>query len=531
MDKAKRLDSLTSLRFFAAAAIVALHTSQSFGMYNIAKYFPLAQAVSFFFVLSGFILSYAYQALDSSQKIKRFYIARLARVWPLHIATTLIWIAMLAYWNPEGIIYQDGLQKLIANIFLLHAWIPSQDWQTSFNGVSWSISVELFFYAMFPLVLTLFRKHWHWIITSQLLITGAIITLCYLTSNSSETQPTNLLYFFPAARALEFIAGVCAFHFTSYLRGSHPNLTVGQWTALELFAIAGTVMTMLMTRSFGIPAVLGQHTATYIKIAGAFPAFAALIIVFSFGSGALSKMLSFKPLVFLGEASFALYLCHYPALYFIEHSHELFGSTEAQYYSTWAISLILSCTLMLLIERPARTLIMHLHSKSKKSKNIFSIKTTTAIALFSIATALTGYSYYRETNPEILFSTQPEDTAEFDYGPTIKSIKIVQKYSDYSIIEITSTNRFEKNGVLLAVHLNNASGAIEKNLVPSPIKQSFTDDINTISLVVNNKDIALTESIALAAYFEGSPLLKVDSRETDWGERRAIFNIKNEAER
>jgi peptidoglycan/LPS O-acetylase OafA/YrhL len=530
LDKAKRLDSLTSLRFFAAAAIVALHTSQSFGMYDIANYFPASQAVSFFFVLSGFILSYAYHSLDSNQKIKRFYIARLARVWPLHAATTLTWIAMLAYWNPEGILYQDGLQKLVANIFLLQAWVPLQDWQTSLNGVSWSISVELFFYATFPLILVLFRKHWHWLIIVSSFATIAIIASCYLTSSSSAIQPTNLLYFFPAARLLEFVAGVCAFHFADYLRKHSPDFTTTQWTMLEVAVVITAALTMLMTRSFGIAAVLGPHVATYIKISGAFPAFAALIIIFSFGNGAVSKLLTFKPLVFLGEASFALYLCHYPVLYFIEHSRSAFGSSHVQYFSAWAISITLSCILMLTIERPARKLIMHRHSQTTKNKVAFSLTTATSIVVFSAAMIFTGYSFYREINPPVSFSIQADNIAKFKFGPTIHSIKILQKYSTYSIIEIVTTNRSEKAGVQLAVHLNNASGGIEKNLVPSAIKRSFTDEKFTTSIVVQNKDLELASSIALAAYFDGAPLLKVESADTDWGERRAIFKLTNDAE-
>jgi len=57
----KNLTALTSLRFFAAAAIVLHHSKESFQITSgISPSIPFASGVSFFFVLSGFIMSYVY---------------------------------------------------------------------------------------------------------------------------------------------------------------------------------------------------------------------------------------------------------------------------------------------------------------------------------------------------------------------------------------------------------------------------------------------------------------------------------------
>lgn len=77
-----KLDQLTSLRFFAALMIVIHHSTGLFGIKNIS--FHIGQGVSSFFVLSGFILSYVYPKLENWYEIKKFWKARIARLWPAH---------------------------------------------------------------------------------------------------------------------------------------------------------------------------------------------------------------------------------------------------------------------------------------------------------------------------------------------------------------------------------------------------------------------------------------------------------------
>ncbi len=77
-----KLDQLTSLRFFAAMVIVFHHATNSFGIRPIGV--NLGQGVSFFFVLSGFILYYVYPKLATWPNIRQFWRARIARLWPAY---------------------------------------------------------------------------------------------------------------------------------------------------------------------------------------------------------------------------------------------------------------------------------------------------------------------------------------------------------------------------------------------------------------------------------------------------------------
>ena len=79
-----KLEPLTSLRFFAAAAIVLHHTQEVWVPTGFWLPFLLDQAVAFFFVLSGFILTYVHPALPTRAERRRFWLARFARIWPAH---------------------------------------------------------------------------------------------------------------------------------------------------------------------------------------------------------------------------------------------------------------------------------------------------------------------------------------------------------------------------------------------------------------------------------------------------------------
>jgi peptidoglycan/LPS O-acetylase OafA/YrhL len=107
------LDAPTSLRFFALATIVIQH-SMVLGLFGVYTNFFLGQTVSFFFVLSGFILAYVYSKLNIQSEINYFWQAQIA----LFASFLLIFWLLPLNWN-----YQTGL----ANLFMINAWtsLPS----------------------------------------------------------------------------------------------------------------------------------------------------------------------------------------------------------------------------------------------------------------------------------------------------------------------------------------------------------------------------------------------------------------------
>src|SRR6516165_1764002 len=122
-----KLDALTSLRFFAAFMIVVAHAIGLFpnifhlDPHGIVPGLALGQGVSFFYVLSGFILTYNYYGLKGPADTKRFLWARIGRIWPSHIATACLSMAV----HPREYVHFGWtvFSIVLANLLMLQAWI------------------------------------------------------------------------------------------------------------------------------------------------------------------------------------------------------------------------------------------------------------------------------------------------------------------------------------------------------------------------------------------------------------------------
>jgi peptidoglycan/LPS O-acetylase OafA/YrhL len=304
----QRLDQLTALRFFAALAVVASHLWPLAEEPNLLQ--PLARTlfhegyagVSFFFMLSGYILAHTYQAKLTSRTItrRRYLALRLARIAPLHWLVGLplgAWALLQSGWAMAP--------KVALNLALLQAWVPNPDWYFTVNEPSWSLSDEAFFYTIFAglaflsprrlallaaalLALNLATVLWR-IDTGQ----GAIIL------NDRNTLTHWLTYINPLARSLDFITGMVIYHLPRRSKGTAPEIAA---TALLLGAMVAYPL-------LGLPDIWRMQLA-YL------PLMALVIWTFGQGAGALSRHLAASPrLVLLGDASFALYLVHLPVLH------------------------------------------------------------------------------------------------------------------------------------------------------------------------------------------------------------------------
>lgn len=144
-----QLDALTGLRWIAALAVFAQHFMGIMDCKVIRG--PVGgMAVSFFFVLSGFILVYVYKDRLSKTTTPRFYFTRFARIWPLHAVCLLLMAWLIPKFLPPT---ELPWLRVMSHWSLLQAWYPTANWIGCYNGVAWSISAEAFFYLMFPLLL------------------------------------------------------------------------------------------------------------------------------------------------------------------------------------------------------------------------------------------------------------------------------------------------------------------------------------------------------------------------------------------
>jgi peptidoglycan/LPS O-acetylase OafA/YrhL len=315
-NKVESLLPLTSLRFAAAMMIVLLHAKSYFSWPWLA-HAPAAMlhGVSFFFVLSGFILTHVYTS-KPFPGYGQFIRARLARLWPVHILALLM---LVIFVRADSITF-DGHGifskwfELALNLTLTQSLSPYISNFFAWNTVSWSISTEVGFYLVFPLLLPHIERRW-----PRILLFSAIATIVAYAGLHLIGLPAggdiqvisvgSATYANPLVRGFEFCLGMATWVIWSrYLK--HARFSYAVWTAIEaalVLAVAAWLFRVLpMARENIHPYWLG----ILIDRSGSCWLFAILIGVLASGRGAISRMLSWRPFVFLGEISFSMYMLH-----------------------------------------------------------------------------------------------------------------------------------------------------------------------------------------------------------------------------
>jgi peptidoglycan/LPS O-acetylase OafA/YrhL len=158
-DNTNSTRNLDALRIIAACAVVILHYSDyvkdtQVGQFMVAHTWHFNLFVDLFFVVSGFVIASQYLGrVGDPLSIGRFLWRRLARIYPLHLATLAFYVA-LALALHFGIARTDNAARypfsdLPAQLLLLHAIDGAR---LTFNFPSWSLSAEMFCYVLFPVI-------------------------------------------------------------------------------------------------------------------------------------------------------------------------------------------------------------------------------------------------------------------------------------------------------------------------------------------------------------------------------------------
>src|SRR5271170_7518892 len=185
------LPALSGLRFFLAGYVLIFHFAPLFfGGSTFARNFVRAgsSAIPCFFLLSGFILTYAH-VLDSDrldQPRRQFHLARFLRIYPAYF------LAFLCY-APFALVQFRHLAVSIHTFIdiglfltLMQTWVPGL-W-SYWNYPAWSLSVEAFFYVLFPVMVPLmFRQRWDWrVILGAVWIAGLLAPFAMLATTRSD---------------------------------------------------------------------------------------------------------------------------------------------------------------------------------------------------------------------------------------------------------------------------------------------------------------------------------------------------------
>jgi peptidoglycan/LPS O-acetylase OafA/YrhL len=354
-----KLPALTTLRFIAAALVVTTHADPLFDLTGPSMHPALEQAVCFFFTLSGFILAYNYPTLDVLGR-RRFLVARVARMYPVHVAALIVFV-LVSHADPPTTVYKITRTPLtlLANLAMVHSWIPLQRFNLSFNAASWSISTEFFFYFWFIAMVPIWRRTWRLQVAFSALLAVALIALAvvfHLPGDSLQNTPSisSVLYAHPFARLLDFVLGMVAAH-ALRVWGSKVRVGLGAATAIEATAlvvpaailmaperILGFLWISLTSRPLPtgdswvlIPATWLHHDLNVVP-------FAFLIFVMALQRGLVSRALAFPVFVLLGEMSYSLYLLHPSVLALYEAHAPTFYALPSRlvYAGVWCVLLL-----------------------------------------------------------------------------------------------------------------------------------------------------------------------------------------------
>lgn len=323
MKIGKRLDALTSLRFVAALAVFMQHG---------APYFPGdpldrltrqgAIGVSFFFVLSGFVLTWSRRRVDTPF---RFLRRRVARIWPAHIAAfvALVLVSIRPLQHP----LHWGVGVLLS-LLLLQAWVPREGVYFAGNSVTWSLSCEMFFYALFPaLVRRIVDLSPRGRTRLAIGLVAAVLVIAAATPVGDHPLWTWFRYISPPVRLAEFCLGILVALWVEEDRW--PRIPV--WTAATLTAAA------YLLAGF-VPKGFTQVAVTVVPICLLIGTVAAHEAV-----GAAPRVLHHAWFVRLGVWSYAFYLMHQfvltAAVTVVERRH---ATTTGTVVFAEAIALVLS---------------------------------------------------------------------------------------------------------------------------------------------------------------------------------------------
>lgn len=323
--------------------------------------------VTLFFVLSGFVLAWNYatrfEGRVAGATVWSFFVARFARVYPMYlVALALVALPLL--------VSGAGLPHIWPHVFVVQAWATDLGIAQGYNGVAWSVGVEFFLYACFPLLIVAMqplRTRGRWLVGVALASVAAVgaLTLWFHLSGRDALpwgdpgSDYRWLYREPVTRLGDFVLGICA----AMLLALAPRRRPAWWGAT---AQAVGVVTILAAMSLGrmLGSVWSWDLVYMVPV---------VLLIVGLGLNRrtlLSRTLATKTAVLLGEASFAFYLLHHLMMGWLDQ-----GPSDS--FAVWleralVLLLVISCTAVgahFLVERPARTGLRRLLDRRPRSSS------------------------------------------------------------------------------------------------------------------------------------------------------------------
>ena len=326
------IKQLTFTRFIAAFTIVLFHYGQSAIPFDSGLLGHFAKdgafSVSYFFCLSGYILAHVYCKEDCSLINKKaFFLKRFARIYPIYfIGFIVVLLSGILFFNaaPKG-------YSIILQVLGLHAWFPGLSLEINYPG--WSLSVELFFYLCFPFLINFFSR----ISTKKVILFALAIWILSGISHILLVKQTlhhtaqweEFIIFNPLFHINAFIFGMAA---CVVLKRNQDKFQLSNFLSSSIFIITCLILFFIIaTDNFFLP---WGHNGLFS------PIFILLIISLQLNAGVIAKLFSLRPMVFLGEISFGIYILQYPVRMWFEEAFQNSHLTKTSTFYLYVLILI-----------------------------------------------------------------------------------------------------------------------------------------------------------------------------------------------
>lgn len=296
------IQSLTSLRFLFILLIVLFHL--------IGKYFEFGGdcGVSFFLMLSGFVLSYAYgqQVIDGRFRTVSFIRKQLIKFYPLHLLMLVVMVLLEARLER----YYEWYQ-LLPSVLLIQSWFPFDSIINVANASSWFLCALMFAYAAFS---TAFRflhrvtpKYLAVVITIVLLTYGCVISIVPI------HRLNNVVCLSPLLRVFDFCIGILVWRFSTSSYGEAFSQHLQTWTAWQV-TLLELLPVMLVVASYFVYGSISPRLRC-VSMFWLVLSFLLFVYVKTDRLQGWVTWLLHRPLMlWLGGISMEIYLTHWPVM-------------------------------------------------------------------------------------------------------------------------------------------------------------------------------------------------------------------------
>lgn len=343
-----RLESLTGLRWWAAFGVFLYH------MANLAP-LPIVEildlgnyGVMFFFVLSGFVLTWSARPGTSAAT---FYWRRFARIYPAHLVALILAVPVFSSIDPDPAqwwVKPLDLGVLLLSVLLIQGWWSQPTILFSGNPAAWTLTVEAFFYSLHPWLqrlLAALRSRGALLVAAALVALSFVWRILELSVPAVSALPVPI----PVSRLAEFAVGMCLAH---AMRAGW-RLALPPWTVLA----SGGLLVLILT-SDSLTGWLGPVRDVVRSTQTEWILLLCALLIASVASRDARDGASWlrRPwMVRLGEASYAFYLVHATVIYAVLSvvGKQSMGWSGAIWYPPLlALALALAFALHLGVEKP-----------------------------------------------------------------------------------------------------------------------------------------------------------------------------------